>query len=192
MTLYTKDGKIKTRQQIVIRTDEIQIINPTEEMLLEDGWEIYVPDQTAVERKPSKFELIENLIIKQFNERTDISNEDALTNAILVYEWNTYIGKSLNKGQIVSYDDLLYRIIQDINVVNETEFPSINTSALYEVIDKEHSGTIEDPIPFNPPMEIFVDKYYSQNDVIYLCTRNSENPLSYNLSDLVGLYVEQI
>lgn len=41
-------------------------------------------------------------------------------------------------------------------------------------------------------MEIFKDKYYIQNDVLYLCTRDSGTALSHDLSTLVGLYVEII
>lgn len=47
--VYTKtiDGKavIKSRNQIVIRKNGKQYINPREEMILADGWEIYEPSQ---------------------------------------------------------------------------------------------------------------------------------------------------
>lgn len=38
-------------------------------------------------------------------------------------------------------------------------------------------------------MEIFKDKYYTQNDVLYICTRDSGQALTHDLSSLVGLYV---
>lgn len=38
-------------------------------------------------------------------------------------------------------------------------------------------------------MEIFNGNYYTQNDVTYLCVRDSGIPLSHNLADLVGNYV---
>ena len=66
------------------------------------------------------------------------------------------------------------------------------TASLYKVVDKEHAGTIGDPIPYFPPMEIFKDKYYIQNADVYKCTRDSGTPLSHNLKDLVGLYVEVV
>lgn len=43
-----------------------------------------------------------------------------------------------------------------------------------------------------PPMEIFKDKYYIQNADVYKCTRDSGTPLSHNLEDLVGQYVERV
>lgn len=70
--------------------------------------------------------------------------------------------------------------------------PGVPTAALYEAIDEEHSGTIDDPIPFTQPMEIFNGKYYSQNGKVYLCTRDSGKPLAFNLADLVGLYVTEV
>lgn len=42
MKRYTKDGQIKTRNQIVIRKDGMNTYNPTEEMLLADGWVEYI------------------------------------------------------------------------------------------------------------------------------------------------------
>ena len=65
-------------------------------------------------------------------------------------------------------------------------------AALYEAIDDEHGGTIDDPIPFTQPMEIYNGKYYSQNGKGYLCTRDSGKPLAFNLADLVGLYVTEV
>lgn len=42
MKRYIKDNKIKTAKQIIIRKGGKQIINPTEEMILADGWVEYI------------------------------------------------------------------------------------------------------------------------------------------------------
>lgn len=42
MKRYIKDGKIKYRNKIVIRKDGMSTYNPTEEMILADGWEEYI------------------------------------------------------------------------------------------------------------------------------------------------------
>ena len=42
MKRYIKDGKIKRRNEIVIRKDGMNTYNPTEEMILADGWAEYV------------------------------------------------------------------------------------------------------------------------------------------------------
>lgn len=49
MKQYIKDGKIKFRNEIVIRKNGMQTINPSEEMLLADGWVEYeVPQPTPL------------------------------------------------------------------------------------------------------------------------------------------------
>ena len=68
--------------------------------------------------------------------------------------------------------------------------PGVGTESLYERIDEDHAGTLEDPIPYDGNMELFEGKYYSQNGVVYICTRNTGAAVYHALSDLVGLYVE--
>lgn len=189
--LYTKDGIIRDGNRIVIKKDGFQVISPTEEMILADGWEPYTPPVVEpTEPEPTLDDQIRELILDQYNKRTDISDEDALKRPLLVYAWDTYIGGSLTTGQIVSYDNTLYRVRQDIAAVLDGQSPSLDTAALYEAIEVEASGTIDYPIAYVPPMEIFSGKYYTQHGVLYRCTRDSGTALSHDLSALVGLYVE--
>ena len=188
--LYIKDGKIRDGSRIVIRKDGFQIISPTEEMILADGWEQYTPPAVEpAEPEPTVDEQVRELILEQYNKRTDITDEDALKRPLLIYAWGSYIGKSLTNGQIVSYNDTLYRVRQDISAVLADQYPSLDTAALYEAIEVEASGTADDPIAYVPPMEIYNGKYYTQGGVLYLCTRDSGTALSHDLSALVGLYV---
>ena len=41
-------------------------------------------------------------------------------------------------------------------------------------------------------MELFAGKYYSQNGVVYKCTRNTEQAVYHDLAELVGIYVEKV
>lgn len=197
MKQYIKDGVIKTRNNIVLRvTKEIdgkevklQVINPTEEMILADGWVEYVPP--VVPPTPytkSRFEIIQELVTKQYNERTDISNEEALDYMAIIYPWDYYLDKPLTEGMIVTYEDKPWRVRQT-HTAMEIYPPSLDTASLYEAIDKEHSGEADDPIPYTPPMEIFKGKYYIEDGVVYKCTRDSGVALTHKLSALVGLYV---
>lgn len=207
MKQYTKtiDGKtvIKTRNQIVIKgqrtikdkdgNDKVvntQILFPTEKMILDEGWVEYVPE--PVEPKPyskTRFEVVQELVTKQWNERTDISNEEALDYMVIVYPWSEFIGKELPVGKIVEHDGKLWRVRQQ-HTAQEEYAPSMATAALFEIIEKEHAGTVDDPIPYTPPMEVFAGKYYSEDGVIYLCTRDSGTALSHSLKDLINIYVE--
>mgnify|MGYP001771539883 FL=1 len=190
--LYKKDGKIKERSRIIIFKDDQQIINPTDEMVIADGWVEYVAPDPVVDNSSEISKQLQDALLDQYNKRTDITDEDALKRPLLVYEWDTYIGKSLKTGQIVSYKSKLYRVRQDISTVIESYAPQLSTASLYEVIEVASAGTIDDPIPYTPPMEIFNGKYYTQNGVKYKCIRDSQTALSHNLADLVALYVEVV
>ena len=190
--LYKKDGKIKERSRIIIFKDDQQIINPTDEMVIADGWVEYIAPDPVVDNSSEISKQLQDALLDQYNERTDITDEDALKRPLLVYEWDTYIGKSLKTGQIVSYKSKLYRVRQDISTVIEGWAPQLSTASLYEVIEVASAGTIDDPIPYTPPMEIFNGKYYTQNGVKYKCIRDSQTALSHNLADLVALYVEVV
>lgn len=127
-----------------------------------------------------------------------MSANKALEMQVLFPIWgqeDAEFGKEVEVGfrlRVVKEDsDVLYEVIQK-HTLSEVWEPGLDTASLYKVVDAEHSGTLEDPIPYIPPMEIFVDKYYSQDGSIYKCTRNSEIALSQNLTDLVGLYVELV
>ena len=187
--LYIKDGTIRDRSRIVIIKDDIQIINPTEELVIADGWQPYTPPEPG-EPQPTITDQLRDMVLEQYNGRTDITDEEALKRPLLVYSWDTYMGKSLAAGQVVSHDGKLWRVRQDVAAVLENQPPSLATAALYEVIEVEPAGTQDDPIQYTPPMEIFNGKYYTQGGVLYKCTRDSGQALTHNLSDLVGLYVE--
>lgn len=194
---YIKDGVIKSRNNIVLRvTKEIngkevklQVIKPSEEAILADGWVEYIPP--VVEPKKSRMQIVQELVVKQYNERTDISNEEALDYMAIIYPWDYYLDKVLTVGMMVTYEDKPWRVRQTHTPL-EVYPPSLATASLYETIDKEHSGEADDPIPYAPPMEIFEGKHYIEDGVVYRCTRNSGTALSHRLADLVGLYVEVV
>lgn len=132
------------------------------------------------------------------NKTISLSPNEKLDVKVLFPIWGqegAEFGLSVDTGfclRVVKEDtDILYEVIQPHTLSSEWE-PGLSTASLYKVVDKEHAGTIGDPIPYFPPMEIFKDKYYIQNADVYKCTRDSGTPLSHNLKDLVGLYVEVV
>lgn len=120
----------------------------------------------------------------------ELTNEEALAVKDLYPTWESFIDKSLSTGTIVLYADKLYKVRQEISVVLQNQYPSVDTAALYEEINKSNAGTYDDPIPYNNNMALENGKYYIQNEVIYLCNRNTEIPVYQDLSALVGIYVE--
>ena len=118
-----------------------------------------------------------------------LTDNQALSVKELYPRWEDKVNSTIEMGYITLYNDKLWRARQT-HMALEVYPPSVNTASLYEVIVQQHSGTMEDPIPYTPPMEIFEGKYYLQNDTLYLCTRDSGTALSHDLAVWVGLYVK--
>lgn len=121
-----------------------------------------------------------------------LTDEQALQIKNIYPTWESFINKKLEKDYKVQYQDKLYKVKQTIELVLENQPPSIDTAALYEEINESNKGTLEDPIPYNNNMELFEGKYYSQNGVVYKCTRNTEQAVYQDLSGLVDIYVEKV
>ena len=123
--------------------------------------------------------------------RLNLTNNEALSVKELYPRWEDKINSTIEIGFITLYDGNLWKARQTHTAL-EVYPPSLNTAALYEVIVEEHEGTMDDPIPYTPPMAIFEGKYYTQYDVLYKCTRDSGVALTHDLFNLRGLYVELI
>lgn len=61
---------------------------------------------------------------------------------------------------------------------------------VYVALYHDGEGTASDPIIYAGGIELFEGKYYIQNGVVYECIRNSETPLTQDLSALVDNYVK--
>lgn len=135
---------------------------------------------------------VENVgtITRKIN-RIDLTNNEALSVKELYPRWEDKVGSTIEVGFITLYEGNLWKARQT-HTAMEVYPPSIHTASLYEVINEEHEGTIDDAIPYIPPMEIEEGKYYTQYDVLYKCTRSSGTALTHDLSSLVGIYVEMI
>lgn len=109
-------------------------------------------------------------------------------------KWSEFIGEKLSANFKIQHLEKLYKTLQEIPVVLDQEGyrpGEVGSEALYEEVNEKNKGTLQDPIPYNNNMELFEGKYYSQNGVTYKCTRNTEQAVYQDLSDLVGIYVEQ-
>ena len=99
-------------------------------------------------------------------------------------------GVAVKAGDRLYYTgtDRLYKVISDHTT--QADWTPDAVPALYTVIDVAHSGTQDDPIPYNGNMALQSGKYYTQNNILYLCNRDTVNPVYNALAELVGLYVE--
>jgi hypothetical protein len=130
-------------------------------------------------------------------EKASQSLEDsvALTAVELFPKWEKLVdkGEEVEKGFRFQYENKLYRTEQPRYLFVSHYVPgSVGTESLFSKVDESHAGTMEDPIPFEHNMEIYAGLYYTQNDVLYRCTRDSGQPLYHDLALLVGAYVEVV
>lgn len=195
-TFKAKDGKTLTR---TFSDTEHKIRNKATSIIYDDAVDVsdsveYEETDEYVEVGTMTYEEITQIAdtiqetTKKIN-RIELSDNEALSVKDFYPTWESKIGDNVEQGYKMLYNDNLWKVRQN-HLIQEHYPPSLATAALYEVIEEQHEGTIEDPIPYVPPMEIFNGKYYIQNDVKYRCTRDSLTALSHDLNSLVGLYVE--
>lgn len=143
-----------------------------------------------------------NELIKRNTEEMNELNLSAV-DALEVVEWypkwgvdeGFKEGDAVTKNTKFQYEGKLYAVLQDHTILAHY-YPSINTASLYVEVTSDYNdqgeemGTLENPIPYEGNMILENGKYYIQDEVVYLCNRDSGNPVYHALKDLVGLYVE--
>ena len=119
-----------------------------------------------------------------------LTDSEALAVKSVYPDWNTLIGKEVEKDEKMQCDGKLWKVLQ-AHTAQEQYRPGAGTESLYAEIVESAAGTLEDPIPYDNNMALEQGKYYSQEGVVYLCTRDTEIPVYNPLSELVGIYVEK-
>lgn len=125
------------------------------------------------------------LIAQQINALT-VDDNTALRMKDYYPEWTD--GSSYYVDYKVQCNGKLYKVIQAHTA--QAGWDPENAPSLWEQINETNSGELTDPIPYSGNMALENGKYYIQDNAIYLCNRNTVNPIYNPLSDLVGIYVE--
>lgn len=137
-------------------------------------------------RQPlSELEVLKILLVEQVNTLT-VDDKTALRMQRFYPEWAAGVEypakfKVQSKGK-------LFRVVQAHTSQNGWE-PE-NVPALFEQINEVHSGTADDPIPYEGNMALVKGLHYYQAGKIFLCNRDTINAVYHALAELVGLYVE--
>ena len=85
--------------------------------------------------------------------------------------------------------DTLFEVIQKHKLQADWK-PGIETASLYKIVEAEHAGTLDDPIPYVQGMAFEKDKYYEQYGVIYLCILTTVTGYPNDLKDLPTIVQE--
>ena len=131
-----------------------------------------------------------NLLIEV---RPTLSDAKALQYTEMYPLWSE--GIAVNVDERYQYNGKLYKAVQ-AHTTQSDWIPDI-TPSLWVVIDVDHTGTLEDPIPAVASMEYVKGKYYIEDGVIYLMNRQGMADgesivLHYTPSQLVGQYFEVV
>lgn len=191
MSLGYKPLKYDERPEIQTPGNALKEVYTDQEDYIQVSYQEYTPDPAVKPVFVSNEEIEQMKKFVEYSVNTvELSDTQSLSIKELYPKWESFIGQKLSTGQKVQYQESLFKVKQDISVVLANQAPSTLTAALYEEINETAAGTKEDPIPYNGNMELFEGKYYKQNGVIYLCTRNTEQPVYHDLSALVNIYVQ--
>lgn len=118
-----------------------------------------------------------------------LSDEDALGGVELFPAWAPDREYPLDKR--LRHEGVLYRVRQAHSSMAIYPPGAVGTEALYARVERPGQGdTPDNPIPYEGNLELYEGKYYSQDGITYVCTRNTGAPVYHPLAQLVGLYVE--
>lgn len=121
-----------------------------------------------------------------------LSVDDATAVRMIEYYpiFEEIIGQTIEKKDFkFSYKGELFKTIQDNLTIQAHYPPEQGTESLYARIDEQYDGTKYDPIVYKGNMELFENKYYTQNGVLYLCFRNTGIEVHQPLAEMVDVYV---
>ena len=129
-----------------------------------------------------------------------LSDGEAAKSPELFPRWADHIGETVKPGDRRSDTDEsgvlhVYRVNKGQGHTTQENWPPHSTPAMWMIINVDHAGTQDDPIPAARGMEYEYGKYYldSEDGKVYLCERTGEAAggkivLRYLPHELVGNY----
>ena len=128
------------------------------------------------------------------------TDTEAAKSPELVARWADHIGEVVEPGERMSDTDndgvlRVYRVNDGHGHTTQADWPPHSTPAMWTIIDIEHAGTQDDPIPAARGMEYTYGLYYKdpEDTKLYKCERTGEQSggkiiLQYLPHELVGNY----
>ena len=161
--------------------------------------EMTAEEIAAMEAEAAKFEAYERtrpltaeevtaMLVRQQINILNVDDNTALRMTAFYPEWAANAEYTI--GYKVQRSGRLWRCLQAHT--SQAGWEPENAASLWTEICESHAGTLEDPIPYSGNMALESGKYYMQDVKIYRCTRDTVNPVYNALSELAGLYVEEV
>ena len=147
-----------------------------------------VKAQMAERTRPLTEQEVTTLLLRQSVNTLTVDDNTALRMLTFYPEWE--VDTDYTAGHKVQRGGKLWRALQTHTA--QTGWEPENATSLWEQINETHSGTADDPIPYEGNMALEEGLYYVQDYVIYRCTRDTGNPVYNPLRELAGLYVEAV
>lgn len=144
------------------------------------------------DRRPLNQNEVSKLIIAQQINTLAVDDNTALRMKSFYPTFESIVGQTVKKGYKFTYGGKLWSVVQPELTIQSHYAPGAGMESLYTEVCETHDGTLDDPIPYDGNMALENGKYYFQNSTIYLCNRDTVNPVHHALAELVGLYVTEV
>ena len=194
------------------------IINPTESDILSAGYlpmeeqpepenkdgfiksSKWVQTDTAIikkwtvlpDRRPMSQSAVNKMLISQQINTLAVDDNTALRMKQFYPDFDSIVGQKVKQGFRFRHGNELWSVVQPELTIEKHYPPGVGMESLYAKVNETHTGTLEDPIPYDGNMALENGKHYFQDYTIYLCNRDTVNPVYNALSELVGLYVVEV
>ena len=102
---------------------------------------------------------------------TGLTDTVALSIPDLLPHWDELLaaGNQVAAGVCLVHNGQTYRVVQGVTPIESQPPGGDGMLAVYRPINREHAGTMADPIPWVSGMDCKEGKYYRYEDKTYLC-----------------------
>ena len=139
-------------------------------------------------RRPLTEQEVTAMLTRQQVNTLEVDDQTACRMKEFYPAWSA--GVSYAAGYKVQDNVRLWRCLQAHT--SQSGWEPENVPALWEELCETHDGSRYDPIPYHGNMALENGKYYIQDGVTYLCSRDTGSPVYHALRELVGIYVKEV
>ena len=102
---------------------------------------------------------------------TTLTDAVALSLPGLLPAWAQLLsaGNQVAAGVCLTHKGQTYRVVQAVTPIESQPPGGEGMLAIYRPIEREHAGTLADPIPWVYGMDCYQGKYYAHGGITYLC-----------------------